>query len=242
MNKELRALVEGDIKHEALGLELPEGATPGLGAWSYGFYEYGMEVPDERVAKGIFAFKQELIYRGFDKGIILDLPEYGKAIRDRVKEFQAATGLAADGRIGPRTARALLWTRCVRSMNAAGVPDRLTARLITLESNDDPVAQGYVDSDDEGLSQIHLPFHLDVSKEEAWDPSFAVGFVTGQLVGAAANCGGDYDGGVASYNCGWFIAKQWVEAGKPASLVINDFDWGARATNYVRLVRKQPIY
>lgn len=214
----------------------------GLGAWSYGPYHYNMDVPDDRVRRGIFAFKQELIYRGFGRGIILDLPVFGSAARDRTIDFQNAIHVTPDGELGARTARSLFWTRANHEGLRAGIPYRLVARLCTLESNNDPVAQGFADEGDEGGAQIHMAFYPDITIEQAHDPSFYYPWVAGRLVSAAGYCDGDYDGAVAAHNIGWTYAREWVRAGKPASLVINGFDWGARATTYVALVKRQAIY
>ncbi len=222
----------------------------GLGAWSAELlgptraYHFGMDVPDDRVRRGIFAFKQELIYKGLGRGIVLDLPIFGNSIRDRTAEFQRSCNLMPTGTIGPRTARYLFWTRANRCALTAGIPNRLVARIVTLESANDPVAEGFVDADDEGGAQIHLPFYPEISIEQAHDPSFYYPWVAGRLVAAAEYCDDDYDGAVAAHNIGWFYARAWVRDGKPASggPPIGEADSYARATNYVALVKRQPIF
>lgn len=211
----------------------------GLGAWSYGFYHLGMEVPDGRVEAGIFAFKQELIYNGFADGIILELPSWGGHAVTQTKKFQASTGqIKADGVLGPTTARYLFAKRVHAFTVAHGIPGSLVGRQGTLESANDPVAQGYTDVEDEGWGQVHLPFHTEITQAQAWDPSFAIPWLGSQLVGARNYCDDDWDGGVAAYNVGWFYARLWVRAGKPArGLVAESIDWYARATAYVALVK-----
>jgi len=217
----------------------------GLGAWSYGSYKVGMDV-DDRVAAGIFAFKQELIYRGFGQGIKLDLPVYGNMIEARVKDFQTTTNgaLRVDGEIGSKTARYLFWTRANKVALNFSIPQRLLAKLGTLESANDPVAQGYVDPDDEGWAQIHMSFHPEITVEQAHDPSFAIPWAGAQLAAAADYCDDDWDGGVAAHNIGWFYARQWVRDQKPASggPLIGDADSYERATRYVALVKRQPVF
>lgn len=220
-------------------------AEPGIGAWSYGQYFQNMPVPDERVRAGIFAFKQELIYLGYGDGVKLDLPMFGSNMDAMTRTFQKDSGgLMIDGKIGSKTARHMFRTRGLRFQMAHAVPGNYITKQITLESANDPVAQGYADKGDEGLGQVHLSFHPDITLAEAWDPSFAIPWLGGQLVGATAYCNGDFDGGLAAYNIGWVYAKRWVEAGKPASggPLLGTVDSFARATQYVALIKSQPIY
>lgn len=221
------------------------GPVPGIGAWSFGRYHYNMDVPNSRVAAGIFAFKQELIYLGYGEGIKVDLPIFGSNMRDQTLAFQKDSGgLDVDGQIGSKTARHMFFTRGNRFQNAHAIPGKLVVRQITLESANDPVAQGYADDGDEGLGQIHLSYHPEITVEQAWDPSFAIPWLGGQLVGATAYCDNDFDGGVAAYNIGWTYARQWVRDGKPASggPLLGTVDSYARATKYVALVKQQPLY
>lgn len=217
---------------------------PGQGAWFYGNYKYGMDVPDHRAERGIFAFKQELIYRGFSGGIKLELPIFGNSVRDRTKDFQRVSGLVQDGEIGPKTARYLLWARTNRVQIQFSIPNRRLARLLKLESGYDPVAEGVVDPEDEGLAQIHRPFFPEITLEEAWDPSFAISWAGAKLAAGFIYCDDDWDGAVAAYNVGSFYAREWVRAGKPESggPLIGGQDVYARAHRYVELVDRQVIF
>jgi len=211
----------------------------GLGAWSYGTYKFGMTVPDNRVQHGIDAFKRELIYNGFGDGIVLGNGTFGNITRDQTKKFQQSKSLTADGEIGQTTARYLFAKRCHEINTARNIPGGLTGRLGSLESANDPVAQGFSDPNDEGWGQINAIFHPDITLEQKWDPAFAINWVADQLVAATNHCAGDWDGGVAAYNVGWTYAQDWVADGKPASgKVVNGIDWYSRATEYVNLVKK----
>jgi len=128
----------------------------GLGAWSFGFYHLNMVVPNTRVAHGITAFKNELIYNGNTGNgkIIPELPSWGKYVDMALRNFQKSHGLKVDGVLGPTTADALFLKRAKQVEDLNGIPSDYLARIKTHESNNDPVAQGYEDSADEGLSSI----------------------------------------------------------------------------------------
>ena len=213
----------------------------GLGAWSFGYYKRGM-VLNERTRAGILAFKAELEYIGHAQGIDLTLPVYGNMIEQRVKDMQATWNLTVDGKIGPKTARYLFWSRANREALSRGIPGRLVHKLVTLESAHDPVAQGFVDPADEGGAQIHMPFNPDVTLAQAWDPAFYFPWLADRLVDAREYTG-DWDGAVAAHNVGSETARLWVAAGKPPSGRVRDgIDWFTRATNYVALVKRQPVF
>jgi hypothetical protein len=214
-----------------------------LGAWSY-VYEFGMTVDTARKRAGVHAMKAELIYNGYIYGIRLEVDAFGNYARDRTRDFQKVQGIEMDGVIGPITARRLFRKRVREQEVLRGIPDHLLGCQGTLESNNDPVAEGTVDPDDEGWGQIHLPFHPEVTEAEAWDPSVSIPWTAKELADAAVYTK-DWDGGVAAYNIGWPYARQWVAAGKPSSggpIMGNDkngnpIDSFARATLYVKLVR-----
>lgn len=215
----------------------------GLGAWSYGSYQRGMALVDERHRAGLAAFKREAIYLGHGQGVVVEANGFGEAFENRVKELQAAWGHAVTGRISAKTARYLFWPRANREALSARIPDRVVHKLITLESGHDPVAQGFLDDRDEGGAQIHLPFNPDVELREAWDPAFYIRFVADRLVDSYAYVGGDWDGAIAAHNCGNETARLWVKAGKPSSgRLIGTTDWFTRATGYVALVRGQKVF
>ena len=209
------------------------------GAWTF-YYREGFKASDDRQRAGIKAIKQELIYNGYDKGIDLTMVNvFGTAVSNRSKEFQAANGLVSDGVVGPNTALVLFRKRCRAAESSKGIPDKLVGRTGTLESNNDPIAEGYADPEDEGWGQIHLPFFPNVSIEQAWDPAYAIPFTANKLASDITYCDNDVDGGLAAYNVGRTYARRWVRAGKPASggPELGGEDAYVRATRYVELVR-----
>jgi len=215
----------------------------GLGAWSYGDYYYNMPVPDDRVAAGIFAFKQELIYCGYGDGIKLDLPIFGNMVKARLIDFQKYAGLDPDGRMWSNDARALFRKRSNDIQRSRGIPYSYLAKIKTLESNNDPVAQGYVDDRDEGIMQFHLPYWPDWTKEMAWNPALAMPAAADKMVNAKASTG-SWKGAVAAHNIGVPYAALWVSEDYPAEggpimgvdAQGNPIYAFTRATNYLRLV------
>lgn len=214
----------------------------GLGGWAFGYYHYKMAVPNARVAAGIKAFKQALIANGHGAGIDVTLPVFGSSMEKRTKDFQRAVSVSVDGVIGPTTSRHLLrhYSFALEASGAVEIPNHLLQKLCGAESDHDPVAQGYADPLDEGWAQLHLPYYPGLTVEQAWEPSVAGQKASHALKTFFSDYAADWDGAVASWNVGSGTAKAWVAAGKPASLVINGFDWGARATSYVALVKAQP--
>lgn len=215
----------------------------GLGAWSYGAYYRGMVLRDARHVAGLRAFKQEVVYVGKGRGVVIDLPVFGDQIDASVRELQAAWSHTVNGRIGSTFARYLFWTRANRDALSRGIPNRLVHKLITLESVHDPVAQGFADDRDEGGAQIHMPFNPDVTVAQAWDPAFYIPFVADRLVDSYNYVGKDWDGAVAAHNVGSETARLWVVAGKPGKgRLIGNTDWFTRAIAYVALVKRQPVF
>jgi soluble lytic murein transglycosylase-like protein len=209
----------------------------GLGAWSKGAVSRASDPTDERVEAQIHAIKVEMIYRGLGRGVDVNAPAYGKAIEARVTEFQTASHLTPSGKVGATTASYIFWTRCVREQIHNGIPGRLLWKMIMQESAFDPAAQGYFDPRDEGGAQIHMPYHPEITVEQAWTPTFFIPWLAGNLVEVAAALG-DWDGAVAAHNVGTRTAELWVQAGKPASGNVHDgIDWFARATQYVHDVK-----
>lgn len=189
-----------------------EQANYVLWAW---MYEPGMLVDSPRKRAGVFAMKQELIYNGFSKSIVVDLPAWGDAVTARTKEFQTAEGLQADGVIGRTTARHLFQHRAAAAEASVGIPDSLTCKQKSWESQNDPVCLGI--SQDEGIAQISPPNHPEISTAQMWDPAFAIPWMARSIKGSYIYVGGDWDGALAAYNVGASLAKKWVVAGKPAT-------------------------
>lgn len=219
----------------------------GRGAWPF-YYKLGLDLrsaPQSRDAHGIYALKRELIFNGNTGNgkMIADMPTWGKYADIACKAFQKSHGLLVDGVLGPKTARAMFHKRFLAFEDQFGIPNNLLTKIKTLESSNDPVAQGYVDLDDEGLMQINLHFHPEITTEFAWDPAECGPWGGSQLASSITYCDHDLDGGVAAWNIGRFYARQWVRAGKPASggPLIGSDDAYARATKYVQLVKASAV-
>lgn len=211
------------------------------GAWPY-FMTLGLDYrgdPEGRGAYGIYAFKRELIYNNFTLGINPSLPYWGKSVVERTKDAQNAFGLNADGVLGPVTARYLFRKRAGSVETSYHLPAYLLARIKTLESGNDPIAQGFVDPDDEGLLQENLPSNPSLTKIECWTPSYIIPYGAQQLSGRIQNCAGSVKAGTAAWNVGNFYANQWRLNGFPPDG--GDNNVYARATNYVMLVNNQPL-
>lgn len=233
------ALIE---QHGYEGLREALEVVHGRGAWPF-YYKLGLDFrasPQGRDAHGIYALKRELIYNGNtgDGKMVADSAMWGSYADLACRTFQKQHGLIVDGELGPTTARHLLSKRFTALETQYGIPSKLLSKIKTLESSNDPVAQGYVDIDDEGLMQINLHFHPDITFEYAWDPAQCGPLGGSQLQSAITYCDHDLDGGVAAWNIGRYYARQWVQAGKPASggPMIGSDDAYARATKYVALV------
>jgi len=212
----------------------------GRGAWPF-FYKLGLDFrnnPQGRDAHGIYALKKELIHNGYSQGIVATLAYWGASVDARCREFQRDHGLVVDGQLGPKTALALFHKRALEQETQFGIPNNLLCHLKSEESSNDPVAQGFVDTDDEGLVQINVHFHPEISQEQAWDPSFCLPWGAKYLKDAYVFVGNDWDGAVAAYNVGREAARLWVNAGKPAQGGPSWFpDAYSRATHYVALVK-----
>lgn len=223
--------------------------TTSRGAWPYD-YKLGLDFrsePQGRGAYGIFALKNELIYNGFSRGINPTLAYWGTGAVRRTKNFQKANGLVVDGDLGPVTARALFRHRISVAEAAAGLPAHLLARIKTLESDNDPVAQGWLDLQDEGLFQENLPSNPDITQIQCWTPSFIIPHAASQLASRIKSCSGNVKAGTAAWNIGNELAIEWMKAGFPASGLFytlpdgSKFDFAARATNYVADVAGEPL-
>lgn len=212
------------------------------GSWPY-YYTSGLDRrndPQGRDAHGIYAFKAELVLNGFgvDK-INQTLAYWGAEAVRATKHAQVSFGINPDGVLGPQTARCLWRKRVSEAEVANSLPAHLLARIKTLESGDDPVAQGFSDPEDEGLFQENLPSNPDLTQVQCWTPSFIVPHAASQLKARIKACAGSVKAGAAAWNVGDFYANQWREAGFPASG--GDNDVYERATHYVALVNAEPV-
>lgn len=224
----------------------PTNGDTRIGAWTT-IYKLGVTAaPGTPIAYGILALKAELNYLGAAGDTNLTTTIVGPRMVKAVKDFQAIHNLAADGQVGPHTARALFAKRVSALEATYHLRDHQACRVISLESAWDPGAVGVADPGDVGLAQIHLPAHPSITVEQAFTPSFAVNYTAEALHNAHVTLG-DWDAAIAAWNVGGGGAAAWLAAGKPASLFELWFtdangvelDLGARATRYVQLVSEQ---
>lgn len=221
-------------------------ASPGLGAWTF-YYKFGWKPAGDRQIAGLLAMKRALIDNGFGRGIDLEQLIFGNAVTNRTKEFQTYHALGSDGVIGPRTARRLFLHYFDIVEAGLGIPDHLLARIGCGESNDDPIAEGVIDAEDEGILQFHMPFWPGVTLEQAWDPREAIR-LAGTKLSELRLITRSWQGAVAAWNIGATYAKQWVAAGYPASggpimgtdADGNKIDSFERATHYWNYVTALP--
>lgn len=142
-------------------------------AWKWGPYKSGMGQPtdDQRIKYAILAIKRELAYLGY-KGMSLDSPVAGLGFTRKVKKFQKANGLVADGLAGQKTCNAL-WRQRIEDQ---GVPEGWLRAQIHWESADDPGAM-FANPDgstDRGLTQVNSVQKSEISDDEAFTPSFSI--------------------------------------------------------------------
>ena len=214
-----------------------------------GYYKYGQKyaATDPR-GYALVGIKVELAYNGMAKGLVLDIPYFGDAMRNRVKEFQASVGLIADGVVGPRTMRRLFLKRIVDIEAAEKLPALLLQKKTQGESNWDIAAynnnikDGVLLSTDRGLNQINNKMQTAVNDEEAYTPTFSLPWAANHLSENIVMVG-SVKGGLAAYNIGVFYAKKWHNAGFPASGMLTEkgFDYAAAATRYVNYIMGQEL-
>lgn len=204
-------------------------------------YQLGVEAElGTPIGYGCIAIKNELHYRGFDYGQD-ESPRIGTNADRAIKAFQGNQLLRIDGQAGPITCRALFLARSRAWETEAGIPWPYVQQVKSLESSSDPGAVGVIDPDDLGLTQINVRIHSKITREQAFDPDFALGYLARGLKSAVQTIG-DWDGAVASWNVGNFYANAWVAAGKPKTgKKDGKIDWFARASHYVELVKAQPL-
>jgi hypothetical protein len=218
-----------------------------MGAFDYGSYTGTPPTragDDARLAAACVALKKELDFNGFGSNLVVDTPVLGEAFTNRVKEFQAAKDITVSGKVGAATAKELFRKRVEAKEDEFGFPRGTIGKKLVLESACDPVAIGGTDPDDSGIAQINVRIHTGVSLAEAFDPEFAIDWVANYLKGNHARIIREVNvmkAARASYNIGVEYAKQWMQAGFPASggPMLGSVDSFARATEYIRLIDKQ---
>jgi hypothetical protein len=218
-----------------------------MGAFDFGHYKYGHDGRNNpRLGAAIIAIKNELRYVGFAReAMVGDLPYFGNAVENSVKDFQTAKRLSVTGRVDPTTARELFRRRVIVTEDKYNLPDGSLGKKFWLESLYDPVAVGTSDPDDSGIAQINIRIH-NIPVTKAFDPAFAIdwaGLYLKENYERIAQEANVMKAARASYNTGVFHARRWMQAGFPPSGGEWDdntgIDWFARATNYITLIDKQ---
>jgi hypothetical protein len=216
-----------------------------LGAWDYGAYTAVTRAGDDtRLAAACVALKNELVFNGYGLNLVVETPVLGEAFTNRVKEFQRDKGLPEDGKIGARTALELFRRRVVGVETQYGLPPNSLGKQIKLESGFDPVAVGVVDPADTGIAQINLGIHTSVTKEQAFDPAFALDWSARYITSAYQNVierANVIKAARAAYNVGNFYAYLWMLSGFATSggPDLGGQDAFTRAANYIRLIDAQ---
>lgn len=194
-------------------------------------------------AFGVVAIKRELLAEHFTAdGFRTDSPVLGDSADAVIKDFQKHKGLVVDGVVGPNTTETLFAHLISYSEELKQIPDRLAARLVKLESSEDPGAIGWSDPDDKGLCEINV-VKRPVTIAQAFDPHFAVPYLCTELAKVHIDLK-DWDAALAAWNVGEYWASHWLAAGKPQSGAWdpkNNVDWYTRASNYVMLVGTQEL-
>jgi hypothetical protein len=212
-----------------------------MGAFDYGRYRRNHDGrEDARLGAAIIAIKRELVYVGFARPKMdVDLPFFGEAVENSVKDFQKARNITVDGEVGQTTGRALFRDRIVDVESLLELPAGTLGKKIALESAFDPAAVGFVDPDDKGLCQINTRIHT-VSEAQAFDPEFSVVWAGEYVLAQKREIerrANTMKAARAAYNVGNFYAAEWMLAGfPPDGRLVSGIDWYERATKYLALV------
>jgi len=149
---------------------------------------------------------------------------FGPVTSRVVKDFQRLAGETADGAIGPKTSKSLIFpdirTKVNSMRNIYPKFDEITPRIVcgyfVTESNFDVGAVGYQDEHDRGPVQINAQAHPEWTDEERQDPILCAGFVFGYLRSALQADGIEtIDDAILSYNLGVGGTRTWIRAGRP---------------------------
>jgi hypothetical protein len=212
-----------------------------VGAFDYGRYRRGMDGRDDpRLGAAILAIKREFIWlKRHRPALDPDLPFFGEAMENTVKDFQLTEDLRIDGQCGQITLRELFRKRIEDAEEKRLLPHGTLGKKIALESAFDPVAVGFSDAADMGIAQINTRIH-GVSDEHAFDPAWSIAWAGDYVVSQKREVERRADtlkAGRAAYNVGNFYATEWMLAEFPASgRVENGIDWYDRASKYIALV------
>lgn len=143
-------------------------------------------------------------------------PKTEQAIRDYQKLYR----LVVDGVIGPQTCRSLFAPLVTSAALQTDITHARSVAMaargtITMESQWDPGAVGFIDSQDLGIGQINGPAHPSLSVDSRLNPAFAIPWIVGFIDGNFKALLYDLDASIAAYNLGRGGATQWIAAGRP---------------------------
>lgn len=145
-------------------------------------YKYGdgmkIRTDDPIVKLAVKAIQQELTILGENPGPIDGLFGFKTAVA--VKNFQTKKGLVPDGHCTFKTNAAIFLPRIYRIEQALGIPAHYLKGMVRWESAYDPGATG-PNEIDSGLVQINLEVYTDITREQAFDPAFALNYGANRL-------------------------------------------------------------
>lgn len=150
-----------------------------MGAWQDPkVYKMGMGRETSFLNTVIRAIQSELLYNNTSPGPVDGI--FGNRTAQAVKSVQSRAGLAIDGVVGPKTARALFDKRLRSEELRVAMPGPYLHGMLRWESAYDPGAIG-PNGIDLGLVQINLEAHPDITNLEALDPAFSLPYAANRM-------------------------------------------------------------
>lgn len=205
-----------------------------FGDWDV-IFKVGTKGGEDRIGWSILSIKEELVYNGIPQGgMTMTNPTYGTGTAAKVKAFQVAHNIHADGQVGPTTAHALYKKRTLATEKKYHIEPGLLCKLKNLESSDFPACLS-VNHQDRGQLQINSVAHSDVSDKEAFNFPFAIDWA-GRHLSYLYGIFHNWDDALAAYNVGEGGAKKWIAAGRPTT---NADGTPTTAAQYIRVVRRR---